>query len=305
MGLEVLDRFVVAADGWGSLDDPRLPRGGHPLALLEPGRAGARPRDAARRGRAGAGGAGDRFADHYEAWWSRPEGPGGVLHGVRLGDWAGRARAFGPASLTSCSSCRGSPRWTGTAGGGTSTRWSTSSRGSSSRTTSTTARAPCRALLLALVRAAGAHRPAAVADRMGAGVRPGGLDRGERTGRPGAVAGADDRRDRRRRVPAAGHGPHRGRRSRRCSRSPTYVDTDRTGRRDRRGALLAALGVRCAAARPARSRRGRSSGTTTGTSRRSCCAKVQRGGLPAVGLPEGPDAGRTASTRCSQERRSA
>lgn len=34
-GLRVADAFTVAGDGWGSHDEARLPRGGHPLALLE------------------------------------------------------------------------------------------------------------------------------------------------------------------------------------------------------------------------------------------------------------------------------
>jgi hypothetical protein len=102
MGLEVLDRFCVAADGWGSLDDPELPRGGRPLALLEPDEprpprrdplAKAEPAPAARR---------DRFAELYDRWWTRPEGPGGVLHGVDLGQPApAPTGAFGPASMRS------------------------------------------------------------------------------------------------------------------------------------------------------------------------------------------------------------
>jgi hypothetical protein len=84
MGLEVLDRFVVAADGWGSLDDPELPRGGRPLAEIEPAeRAPRLPRTApevplappaARR----------RFQEHYTAWWRFADGPGRTLHGVAL-----------------------------------------------------------------------------------------------------------------------------------------------------------------------------------------------------------------------------
>ena len=97
MGLEVLDRFCVAADGWGSLDDPELPRGGRPLAEIEPaGRAPRRPRavvdlppapDAARLA----------FAGHLLDWWSRADGPGGRLHGVRLAE---PGSAFGPAAET-------------------------------------------------------------------------------------------------------------------------------------------------------------------------------------------------------------
>ncbi|MEV8025873.1 DUF4192 family protein [Microbacterium sp. NPDC080220] len=34
-GLDVVDALTVAADGWGSHLDPTLPRGGHPLALIE------------------------------------------------------------------------------------------------------------------------------------------------------------------------------------------------------------------------------------------------------------------------------
>jgi hypothetical protein len=102
VGLEVLDRFCVAADGWGSLDDPRLPRGGHPLALLDPDEPrGPRPAPLA-PARPAPEEQCDRFADHYEQWWSRPEGPGGVLHGVALGDPAAPpSGAFGPAATTS------------------------------------------------------------------------------------------------------------------------------------------------------------------------------------------------------------
>jgi hypothetical protein len=102
MGLEVLDRFVVAADGWGSLDGPRLARGGQPLALLDPDEPRA-PRPAPLAAPEPAPDAqADRFADQFESWWSRPEGPGGVLHGVTLGDAAAvPSRASGPASMTS------------------------------------------------------------------------------------------------------------------------------------------------------------------------------------------------------------
>ncbi|MFI8633323.1 DUF4192 family protein [Microbacterium sp. NPDC077663] len=34
-GLDAVDMLTVAADGWGSHLDPTLPRGGHPLALIE------------------------------------------------------------------------------------------------------------------------------------------------------------------------------------------------------------------------------------------------------------------------------
>jgi hypothetical protein len=85
MGLEVLDRFCVAADGWGSLDDPELPRGGRPLAEIEPA-ATVPPRvprtapevplapAAARR----------RFQADYSRWWLHADGPGRTLHGVAL-----------------------------------------------------------------------------------------------------------------------------------------------------------------------------------------------------------------------------
>ena len=102
MGLEILDRFVVAADGWGSLDDPRLPRGGQPLALLDPDEPRAPRRAPLAAPEPAPDEQADRFADHYEAWWSRPEGPGGVLHGVALGKVAPvPSGAFGPASMTS------------------------------------------------------------------------------------------------------------------------------------------------------------------------------------------------------------
>lgn len=84
MGLEVLDRFTVAPDGWGSLDDPELPRGGRPLAEIEPEERTPRlPRAAAevplaplaiRR----------RFQEQYTAWWRFADGPGRTLHGVPL-----------------------------------------------------------------------------------------------------------------------------------------------------------------------------------------------------------------------------
>lgn len=102
MGLEVLDRFCVAADAWGSLGDPELPRGGRPLSLLEP----EEPRAPRRSPLAKAGPAPEaqteRFADLYDRWWTRPEGPGGVLHGVDLGQPApAPTGAFGPASMRS------------------------------------------------------------------------------------------------------------------------------------------------------------------------------------------------------------
>ena len=34
-GIDVVDALTVAADGWGSHLEPTLPRGGHPLALIE------------------------------------------------------------------------------------------------------------------------------------------------------------------------------------------------------------------------------------------------------------------------------
>ena len=94
-GLEVLDRFCVAADGWGSLDDPELPRGGRPLALIEPAeplrrRLRAEPPVplAPHRERVA-------FAAEYRLWWRCADGPGGVLHGVRLTE---PGSAFGPAA---------------------------------------------------------------------------------------------------------------------------------------------------------------------------------------------------------------
>lgn len=107
LGLEVLDRFCVAADGWGSLDDPRLPRGGNPLALLDPDERRAPRRAPLAQPEPASEEQIDRFADHYEQWWSRPEGPGGVLHGVPLGDpaptvgSATASSAFGPVSTLS------------------------------------------------------------------------------------------------------------------------------------------------------------------------------------------------------------
>jgi hypothetical protein len=88
MGLEVLDRFCVGADGWGSLGDPELPRGGRPLSLLEPEEPRAPRRSPLARAEPAPEALCDRFTDHYEQWWGRPEGPGGVLHGVDLGQTA-------------------------------------------------------------------------------------------------------------------------------------------------------------------------------------------------------------------------
>ncbi len=98
MGLEVRDVIVVAADGWGSLLDPRLPRGGRPLeeiAAQEGDPAGdLRPRTAPAYEPAG-GRRTAAFANHLERWWSSPDGPGGVLHGVDLTE---PLSAFGPAA---------------------------------------------------------------------------------------------------------------------------------------------------------------------------------------------------------------
>jgi hypothetical protein len=86
MGLEVLDRFCVAADGWGSLDDPALPRGGRPLAEIRPPEATPRrPRDVIDVPLAPLPRRVD-FAGDYLEWWSRADGPGGTLHGVRLAE---------------------------------------------------------------------------------------------------------------------------------------------------------------------------------------------------------------------------
>ncbi|GAA2754580.1 DUF4192 family protein [Amnibacterium kyonggiense] len=85
MGLEVLDRFCVGADAWGSLDDPMLPRGGRPLAQLEPDGPRLRPRPPVPA--AGWATAADRrrFRADHAAWWGRPDGPGGAVHGVPMG----------------------------------------------------------------------------------------------------------------------------------------------------------------------------------------------------------------------------
>lgn len=85
VGLEVQGELCVAGDGWGSLRDPDLPRGGRPLSEVEPVRLdGARPLTTLPEpGRASAA-AQDRFARQFAAWWLLPEGPGGTLHGVPL-----------------------------------------------------------------------------------------------------------------------------------------------------------------------------------------------------------------------------
>lgn len=99
MGLEVQGRFVVAADGWGSLDDPELPRGGHPLALLEPdGPRPARRRGVVARPARAPEDEHERFLAQYVDWWQRPEGPGGVLHGVTLGERSAPRPAACPAA---------------------------------------------------------------------------------------------------------------------------------------------------------------------------------------------------------------
>lgn len=102
MGLEVRDLMCVAADGWGSLKDPRLPRGGRPLDEIglpeggsnRPGRRQAP--DYPQRDQA----AKDSFTKAFTRWWIHPEGPGGVLHGVDLrrpGTAFGRGAALRPA----------------------------------------------------------------------------------------------------------------------------------------------------------------------------------------------------------------
>ena len=74
--------------------------------------------------------------------------------------------------------------------------------------------------------APGAHRAAARSDRMGAGVREGGLDRGQHPGRPETIDRPDGGRDRRRPVPrvrtwtASMRGSPRCRRSRPTSTCP-------------------------------------------------------------------------------------
>ncbi|WP_375388510.1 hypothetical protein [uncultured Amnibacterium sp.] len=95
MGLQVLDRFCVGADGWGSLDDPALPRGGRPLAEIEPPqRHRVKPRSAAPVTVAAAGACAAFLAD-YGRWWTFADGVGGVLHGVRLSE---PGSAFGVAA---------------------------------------------------------------------------------------------------------------------------------------------------------------------------------------------------------------
>lgn len=101
MGLEVRDLLCVAADGWGSLLDPELPRGGRPLAEIAPRDGDPQPSprtvpEYGERSRA----ARSAFARALERWWVHPEGPGGVLHGVdlrRRGTAFGRAAALRPA----------------------------------------------------------------------------------------------------------------------------------------------------------------------------------------------------------------
>ncbi|MGT2424681.1 DUF4192 family protein [Amnibacterium kyonggiense] len=85
MGLEVLDRFCIGADAWGSLDDPLLPRDGRPLALLRPD--GPRPPARPPAPEPGSAPAADRrrFRADRAAWWGSPAGPGGEVHGVRVG----------------------------------------------------------------------------------------------------------------------------------------------------------------------------------------------------------------------------
>lgn len=98
MGLDVRDLLVVAADGWGSLLDPELPRGGRPLDEVAPQDGDPafdlRPRSAPEYGPAQPGRVLE-FADHLECWWAEVDGPGGVLHGV---DLAESLSAFGPAA---------------------------------------------------------------------------------------------------------------------------------------------------------------------------------------------------------------
>lgn len=84
MGLEVLGRFSVAADGWGSLDDPDLPRGGRALSLIEPAGPVARRLRTPADVTLASGARRRRFSAQYAEWWARAEGPGGVLHGVPL-----------------------------------------------------------------------------------------------------------------------------------------------------------------------------------------------------------------------------
>ncbi len=101
MGLEVRDLLCVAPDGWGSLLDAELPRGGRPLGLLDP-----RPGDPVRPAMRvpvpvpASEAARAAFAAALRRWWTHPEGPGGVLHGVdlrRAGAASGPAVASAPA----------------------------------------------------------------------------------------------------------------------------------------------------------------------------------------------------------------
>lgn len=86
MGLDLVDEFCVGADGWGSLGDPELPHGGRPLSEIEPvERERIRPRGAAAVQLAGAE-AQVAFHEHYQNWWRRADGTGGVLHGVALAE---------------------------------------------------------------------------------------------------------------------------------------------------------------------------------------------------------------------------
>ncbi|MFD1722625.1 DUF4192 family protein [Amnibacterium endophyticum] len=102
MGLDVRDLLCVAADGWGSLLDPALPRGGRPLDEIAPREgdpAPPSPRRAPEYPETDEA-AQDAFLDALERWWLHPEGPGGVLHGVDLrrpGSAFGRAAAPEPA----------------------------------------------------------------------------------------------------------------------------------------------------------------------------------------------------------------
>lgn len=84
-GLEVRGELCLAADGWGSLRDPDLPRGGRSLAEVEPVRIEGvpAPRTLPAPGTASRA-AQDRLVEQLEAWWLLPQGPGGTLHGVRL-----------------------------------------------------------------------------------------------------------------------------------------------------------------------------------------------------------------------------
>lgn len=97
VGLEVLDRFCVAADGWGSLGDPLLPRGGRPLEEIEPAeRRRALPRRAEEVVLAPLEKQ-QAFQLDYADWWTRADGPGGVLHGASLAE---PGSSFGIAAET-------------------------------------------------------------------------------------------------------------------------------------------------------------------------------------------------------------